>query len=109
MRAGWGPQSRGFLLPRLPARPEAGAQAGLRACAGAGTAVGPASGAFLVARLAKNPPAVREIQVRPLGWEDSPGEGNGNPLQCSSPEKSMDRGAWRAAVHGVAEELDATK
>ena len=33
----------------------------------------------------------------------SPGEGNGNPLQCSSPENPMDRGAWWARVHGVAE------
>ena len=30
-----------------------------------------------------------------------PGEGNGSPLQYSCLEKSMDRGAWRAAVHGV--------
>ena len=30
-----------------------------------------------------------------------PGEGNGNPLQYSCLEKSMDRGAWQAAVHGV--------
>ena len=29
------------------------------------------------------------------------GEGNGNPLQYSCLEKSMDRGAWLAAVHGV--------
>ena len=29
------------------------------------------------------------------------GEGNGNPLQYSCLEKSMDRGAWRTAVHGV--------
>ena len=32
---------------------------------------------------------------------NKPGEGNGNPLQDSCLEKSMDRGAWRAAVHGV--------
>ena len=32
----------------------------------------------------------------------SPGEGNGNPLQSSCLENSMDRGAWQAAVHGVA-------
>ena len=31
----------------------------------------------------------------------SPGEGNGNPLQCSCLEKSMGREAWRATVHGV--------
>ena len=30
------------------------------------------------------------------------GEGNGNPLQYSCLENSMDRGAWWAAVHGVA-------
>jgi len=29
------------------------------------------------------------------------GEGNGNPLQSSCLENPMDRGAWRAAVHGV--------
>ena len=31
----------------------------------------------------------------------SPGEGNGNPLQYSGLENSMDRGAWRATIHGV--------
>ena len=30
----------------------------------------------------------------------SPGEGNGNPLQYSCLEDAMDRGAWRATVHG---------
>ena len=33
----------------------------------------------------------------------SPGGGNGNPLQHSQLENTMDRGAWQAAVHGVAE------
>ena len=32
----------------------------------------------------------------------SPEEGNGNPLQQSFLENSVDRGAWRAIVHGVA-------
>ena len=32
-----------------------------------------------------------------------PGEGNGNPFQCSCLGDPTDRGAWRAAVHGVAE------
>ena len=32
----------------------------------------------------------------------SPGEGNGNPLQYSCLENSMDGGAWWAAVHAVA-------
>ena len=31
-----------------------------------------------------------------------PGEGNGTPLQYSCLENPMDRGAWKAAVHGVA-------
>ena len=31
----------------------------------------------------------------------SPGGGNGNPLQYSSLENPMDRGAWWATVHGV--------
>jgi len=31
----------------------------------------------------------------------SPGEGNGNPLQYSCLENSMDRGAQRTTVHGV--------
>ena len=30
-----------------------------------------------------------------------PEDGNGNPLQYSCLENSMDRGAWRAVVHGV--------
>ena len=30
------------------------------------------------------------------------GEGNGNPLRYSCLENLMDRGAWRATVHGVA-------
>ena len=36
-------------------------------------------------------------------------EGNGNPLQYSCLENSMDRGAWWATVHGVAKELDMTE
>jgi len=34
------------------------------------------------------------------GLGRSPGEGNGNPLQDSCLENSMDRGAWWAVVHG---------
>ena len=34
------------------------------------------------------------------GWGRSPEEGNGNPLQYSCLENSMDRGSWRATVHG---------
>ena len=35
-----------------------------------------------------------------------PGEGNGNPLQYSGLGNPMDRGTWRATVHGVTKELD---
>ena len=36
------------------------------------------------------------------GLGRSPGEGNDNPLQYSCLENPMDKGAWQAAVHGVA-------
>ena len=54
------------------------------------------------AKMVKNLPAVQESQVQFLGQEDSPREGNGNPLQYSCLEKPVDRAAWRATVHGVA-------
>ena len=38
----------------------------------------------------------------------SPGEGNGSPLQYSCLANPMDRGVWRATVHGVTE-LDTTE
>ena len=42
------------------------------------------------------------------GSRRSPGEENGNPLQYSCLENSMDRGAWQATDHGVTE-LDITE
>ena len=55
----------------------------------------------------KNPPAMQETaeaQVWPLGQEveRSRAGGRGNPLQHSSLENPMDRGAWRATVHRIA-------
>ena len=41
------------------------------------------SWASLLAQLVKNLPATQETWIRSLGWEDSPGGGHGNPLQCS--------------------------
>ena len=53
----------------------------------------------------KNPPTnagdARDVGSTP-GSGRSAGEGNGNPLQYSYLENSMDRGAWWATVHGVA-------
>ena len=43
------------------------------------------------------------------GWGRSLRKGNGNPLQYSSLENLMDRGAWWATVHGVTHEWDMTE
>ena len=48
-----------------------------------------------------NAGGTRDVGLIP-GSGRSPGEGNGNPLQYSCLENSMDRGAWWATVHGVA-------
>ena len=55
-----------------------------------------------MAQVVKYLPAMQETQVQFLGREDSPAEGNGNPLQYSCLENPMDRGDWRATVRGVA-------
>ena len=58
-----------------------------------------------VAPVVKKPPAntrdARDAGSIP-GSGRAPGEGNGNPLQHSCLENSVDRGAWWATVHGVA-------
>ena len=56
--------------------------------------------------MVKNPPAkAGDAGYAGLipGLGRSPGEGNGNPLQSSCLENSMDRGAWGATGHRVAE------
>ena len=59
----------------------------------------------------KNPPAkagdARGVGLIP-GSGRSPGGGYGNPLQYSCLEDPMDRGAWQARVHQIAE-LDMTE
>ena len=53
--------------------------------------------------LVKNPPVnTRDLGSVP-GLGRSPTGGHGNPLQDSCLENLMDRGAWRATDHGVAE------
>ena len=49
------------------------------------------------------------MQVRSLGWEDSPGGGHGNPLQYSCLENPMDRGAWQQLPSIGSTELDTTE
>ena len=48
------------------------------------------------------PANAREVGSIP-GSGSSPGGGNGSPLQYSCLENPVDRGAWRATAHGVAE------
>ena len=56
--------------------------------------------------MVKNPPAKagdkREVGLIP-GWGRLLGGGHGNPLQYSCLKNHIDRGAWRAKVHRVAE------
>ena len=63
------------------------------------------SASSLVAQVVKNPPGnarePRDAGSIP-GSGGSPGGGQGDPLQYSSLENSMDRGAWQATVDGVA-------
>ena len=49
-----------------------------------------------------NVPAMQETWVSSLGWKRSPEERHGNPLGYFCLKNLIDRGAWRAAVHGVA-------
>ena len=59
-------------------------------------------GASQVALVVKNLPAdARDSGLIP-GLERSPGGGHGKPLQYSRLENPMDREAWRATIHGVA-------
>ena len=63
-----------------------------------------------VALVVKGLPAIAEVRDMDSipRSRRSPGEGNCNPLQHSCLENPMDRGAWKATVHNVAE-LDTTE
>ena len=63
---------------------------------------------LVVKNLPANAGDIRDTGLIP-GLGGSPGEGNGTPLQSCCLESPMDRGAWRATVHGVAKESDATE
>ena len=60
------------------------------------------SWASLVAQLVKNPPAKQETWVQSLGWEDPLEEAMATHSSILAWRILMDRGAWRATVHGVA-------
>ena len=49
----------------------------------------------------KNPPTKAGDSGSIPGWGRSPGGGNGKPFQYSCLGNPLDRGAWRATVHGV--------
>ena len=55
----------------------------------------------MVKNLTANAGDTRDMDSKP-GSGRSPGVGNGNPLQYYCLENPMDRGAWWAAIHGVA-------
>ena len=59
-------------------------------------------GASLVAQRVKNLPATWETWVQSLGWEDPLEERMATHSSFLAWRIPMDRGAWQAAVHGVA-------
>jgi len=58
-------------------------------------------GGSVVKTLSANAGDVGDVSLIP-GLGKSPGEGNGNPLEYVCLENPIDRGDWRATVHGVA-------
>ena len=61
------------------------------------------SGGTVVKNLPVNAGDTRDTSLIPGSGRSPRGE-NGNPLQYSCLENSMERGAWQAIVHGVAKE-----
>ena len=57
--------------------------------------------ASLVAQMVKNLPTMQETWVRSLGWEDPPEEDMATHSSIPAWRIPMDRGAWKATVHGV--------
>ena len=57
--------------------------------------------------MVKNPPAKKEIWVWSTEWEDALEKEMVTPLQYSCLRNALDRGDWKATVHGT-EESDIT-
>ena len=55
-----------------------------------------------MAQTVKNSPAMWEIWVRSLGWEDPLEKGTATHSSILAWRIPVDRGAWQATVHGVA-------
>ena len=96
-----GTNSRAFLIAQFKESAYNAGDPGLNPRSGrsAGKGIGylfQYSWASLVAQLVKNLPAMRETWAQSPGWEKSPEEGKGYPLQHSGLENSMD-----CIVHGV--------
>ena len=56
-----------------------------------------------MAQMVKNSPTIWETWVQSLGWEDPLEEGMATHSSVLAWRIPMDRGAWRATVHGVTE------
>ena len=56
-----------------------------------------------MAQMIKNPPAMQESWIRSLDWEDPLEEGMAIHSSILAWRISMERGAWRATVHGITE------
>ena len=53
--------------------------------------------------MVKNPPAMWETWVQPMGWEDPPEKGKATHSSILALDNPMDKGTLQATVHGVAE------
>ena len=54
-----------------------------------------------MAQMVKNPSAMQESWVQPLGWEDPLEDGMATHSSILAWRIPMDRGAWWSADHGV--------
>ena len=58
---------------------------------------------FVGGAVVKNLPAKQVTQVQPLGWENPPEKEMATHSHILAWKSPMNRGAWQATVHGIAE------